>query len=257
MGKSIDKRFNELGAKQVLDLHCADEATNLEEVVESWKIKVIDKVVDIVELAQRCSESISVSIDSLANNISVTCHIAEPIRMDKKYPCVPDGMLSVYEVWNLLQLNGDISAPPNDSSLPGIGSSSSTNLVELIPDGKAASSDAVDTSESEWTVENPFLGRVISARWLSACPSASEASRIEWGKGKEVVEAKISLENSNINYQPGDSIAVCCPNPAHLVDLVIGRLNESLTVESQLTSNSMVRKTNGSVSSLGDFLSYR
>lgn len=37
MGKAFDKRFSELGATRFLDLHCADESTNLEEVVESWK----------------------------------------------------------------------------------------------------------------------------------------------------------------------------------------------------------------------------
>lgn len=32
MGKSIDKRLMELGASRAVDLHCADEATNLHEV---------------------------------------------------------------------------------------------------------------------------------------------------------------------------------------------------------------------------------
>lgn len=41
MGKSIDKRLSELGAERFLDLHCADEATGLEEVVEEWKDGVV------------------------------------------------------------------------------------------------------------------------------------------------------------------------------------------------------------------------
>lgn len=41
MGKSIDKRLSELGAKQEVELFCADEATNLEETVESWKKIII------------------------------------------------------------------------------------------------------------------------------------------------------------------------------------------------------------------------
>jgi len=44
MGKAIDKRLNELGGKRLIDVYCADEATNLEEVVEAWKIAVMDLV---------------------------------------------------------------------------------------------------------------------------------------------------------------------------------------------------------------------
>jgi sulfite reductase alpha subunit-like flavoprotein len=36
MGKNIDKRLAELGGIQKLDLFCADEATNMEEVIEAW-----------------------------------------------------------------------------------------------------------------------------------------------------------------------------------------------------------------------------
>lgn len=52
MGKSIDKRMGELGGRRMVDLHCADEPTNLEEVVEAWKI-------NIVEAVQQLSESLS------------------------------------------------------------------------------------------------------------------------------------------------------------------------------------------------------
>ena len=40
MGKSIDKRIAELGGKRLMELHCADEATNMEEVVEGWKTTI-------------------------------------------------------------------------------------------------------------------------------------------------------------------------------------------------------------------------
>ena len=41
MGKSIDKRLKEIGGKQYLELECADEATNFEEVIENWNDKVL------------------------------------------------------------------------------------------------------------------------------------------------------------------------------------------------------------------------
>jgi sulfite reductase alpha subunit-like flavoprotein len=48
MGKVIDKRFEELGGKRMLELHCADEATGLEETVEAWKLLIEAKVKEVV-----------------------------------------------------------------------------------------------------------------------------------------------------------------------------------------------------------------
>jgi sulfite reductase alpha subunit-like flavoprotein len=42
MGKSIDKRLEELGGVRLFPLRCADEATGLEEVVEQWKIDIME-----------------------------------------------------------------------------------------------------------------------------------------------------------------------------------------------------------------------
>ena len=48
MGKAIDKRMKELGGHRFLDLHCADEATGLEEVVEDFNIKVVSSVLKLL-----------------------------------------------------------------------------------------------------------------------------------------------------------------------------------------------------------------
>jgi len=40
MGKNLDKRFNDLGASRIIDLHCADEAIDQEDVVSSFIEKV-------------------------------------------------------------------------------------------------------------------------------------------------------------------------------------------------------------------------
>ena len=48
MGTAIDKRLGELGGERKLALACADEATNMEEVVEEWKTTVTKVVEDII-----------------------------------------------------------------------------------------------------------------------------------------------------------------------------------------------------------------
>jgi sulfite reductase alpha subunit-like flavoprotein len=45
MGKNLDKRFKELGGERVLELHCADEATNMENTVDSFVEKVFNFLV--------------------------------------------------------------------------------------------------------------------------------------------------------------------------------------------------------------------
>jgi sulfite reductase alpha subunit-like flavoprotein len=42
MGKNLDKRFNELGAKRFIELHCADEATDMEKSVSLFIEKVVE-----------------------------------------------------------------------------------------------------------------------------------------------------------------------------------------------------------------------
>jgi hypothetical protein len=42
MGKSIDKRLQELGGNQYMPLQCADASTNFDEVIEDWYSNVIN-----------------------------------------------------------------------------------------------------------------------------------------------------------------------------------------------------------------------
>uniref|UniRef100_A0A6C0JDE4 Flavodoxin-like domain-containing protein n=1 Tax=viral metagenome TaxID=1070528 RepID=A0A6C0JDE4_9ZZZZ len=46
MGKNLDKRFGELGATQIFQLQCADEATGLEEPVELFKRNILNYFCD-------------------------------------------------------------------------------------------------------------------------------------------------------------------------------------------------------------------
>jgi hypothetical protein len=41
---------NELGGKRFFDLHCADEATGLEEVVEEWNDAVVGALQELLEI---------------------------------------------------------------------------------------------------------------------------------------------------------------------------------------------------------------
>jgi len=40
MGKNLDKRFSDLGANRIVELHCADEALDQEEIINSFIEKI-------------------------------------------------------------------------------------------------------------------------------------------------------------------------------------------------------------------------
>jgi len=42
MGKNLDKKLNELGGQRLLNLYCADEATNFEEIIEEFNDKILN-----------------------------------------------------------------------------------------------------------------------------------------------------------------------------------------------------------------------
>lgn len=272
MGKSIDKRLGELGGRRLFELHCADEPTNLEEVVEEWKLKAIASVKELEEsLRGGCAES---TLQQTSQ-----CGVAEAVDeltiSGKTCASVlPEGIKCALEVWNLLGIDGLPSTPPLPKLLPTGSAAVAPDPVEIL--GDAGSDDVggdntvtniahakiddktLENSPSEWTVENPFLAPIISAKYLTTDSTFDQTSEshAQWGDEKKVVEAVLSLGDSGITYEPGDSLAVCCPNPQDLAELVLRRLNEgnSGTV---LTMESIVRWKNRDPCTLGEILLYK
>ncbi len=61
MGKQIDKRLTELGGERVLEIHCGDEGTGMEETVEAWK----SLVYDLATKRFSCSAAGELTVDTL------------------------------------------------------------------------------------------------------------------------------------------------------------------------------------------------
>lgn len=269
MGKSIDKRLNELGGKRIVDLHCADEPTNLEEVVEAWKTKIVAAV-------KRISASVICGEDTISNVTSdVDCLNLESIKIteDNDAICaIPEGVMSASDVWAALALEGDMCAPPLAKHLPG-GAAGAVDHVEIlsssvVPQNTEHVSEMTNTinnsdvgaTVAEWTVDKPFISEVVSARYLTDGSTFDDNSveQPPWGEEKKVVEAILSLSASGISYEPGDSVAICCPNPEYIVNIVLNRLNLSMSDHSpKLTKETLVRVKNCNPCTLGELLSFK
>jgi sulfite reductase alpha subunit-like flavoprotein len=46
MGKQLDKRFNEVGGKRIIDLYCADEANDFEETLDLFIKKILNSLLE-------------------------------------------------------------------------------------------------------------------------------------------------------------------------------------------------------------------
>mmetsp|Transcript_3533 Transcript_3533/g.5506 ORF Transcript_3533/g.5506 Transcript_3533/m.5506 type:complete len:693 (-) Transcript_3533:341-2419(-) len=259
MGKAIDKRFSELGAFRVMDMHCADEATNLTEAVEGWKKEMLKTM-------QGLSSRRGVSSVEYAGEDDIDPEPEEKTAGVGDSPCKGElgakGLSSLPKVCAILGISVDLTSPPDTSLLPRARRAPADASVEVL-EGKTCSPNGVakNCNHQEWTVENPFIASINYAKWLTnssteanhLCPSS--ASHEEWSSRRDVACAEINISRSGIQYQPGDSISVCAPNPTHLVQWTISRIQE--TIEDNLTADSVIRKCDGEELSLGELLTYR
>lgn len=256
MGKSIDKRMGELGGRRIVDLHCADEPTNLEEVVESWKTKIIAAITTL-DASEGASSELSDTCTCESKEEQLTL---QSIKLTEVVSIIPDGVLSARDVWAALGLEGDIASPPAAKLLPGSGATGSADHVEVIASTGVASRDNAEMNGEaeagpvEWSSEKPFMSDVISARYLTQPDLSSDKE--SWGEEKKVIEAVLSLSESRISYEPGDSVAICCPNPAPIVTAVLERLNASFPAF-PFTRQTLVQKKNCKMCTLEELLSYK
>ena len=100
-------------------------------------------------------------------------------------------------------------------------------LAQFKPETEAANTQFIT---------NPVAASVSEALYSSECPFKSELltsiNLTDTGSSKEVWHLEFSLEDSGIQYQPGDILAVQLPNDAALVDEVLrqGQFTGSETV---------------------------
>jgi sulfite reductase alpha subunit-like flavoprotein len=273
MGKMIDKRFAELGGSRFVEMHAACESTNLESTVESFKKKCMENLSTLVAqwraavsaatIDPSSSSGPSITETDLASELGEKCSVdanaqsgaavseedATP-RSKMLRACVPRNVLLPTEICKLLEIKDDITAAPASNLLPSSNAFGSSNRVEVLsaPDAPnketalqaipIASSSA--SSSERWTVDEPFSALVVGARRLTRNVPQEQLDAWDrtWGIEKNVIELKISIDGSGIEYHPGDSIAICCPNPPELVELVVDRIvsasNNALSVTSLL-----------------------
>ncbi|RLN91619.1 hypothetical protein BBJ28_00010786 [Nothophytophthora sp. Chile5] len=240
MGKGIDKRMRELGAQSFYgfgtflqrswswnsSMHClltiahgsvlragaADEAMGLEDSVEPWLAGLwaaFDKATGTLdagnvddEVTSSSSHSNSPEVDGLARDSPVA-----PL------PTVPTSSNASYLLANLIsyeKMFGPLETPteiPED--LPRL-QSSLLNVRFL--DVTEPQEPAIE-AEEEISSTSPYLASIVGAEYLTAAQAERKVLRLD-----------IALGDSGIQYIPGDSIGIKCPNRAEDVEAVLACL---------------------------------
>eukprot|EP01041_Mallomonas_annulata_P010187 gene10187-21232_t len=259
MGKVIDKRLSELGGNRCLPLACADEATNLEETVEGWKINILNVLNKIM-----CDNTNSTSTSTSAKSVDAepissidSKQICEPTDNSKYSNILPNGIMQFSELCNLLNITNEmISSPPEANILPKEKlRNESTNLHIL----ETKSNEIIQINEqmnnTSYYHEKPYNAQITHAKWLTNVTTTATNNIItssqfqlpegidgtpEWGSTKRVIHVELSLGNSGMSYTPGDSIGVCCPNPIEHVHFILNRINSKETITVNTNSNNFI-----------------
>ncbi|RLN90899.1 hypothetical protein BBJ28_00000324 [Nothophytophthora sp. Chile5] len=217
MGKGIDKRMRELGAQCFYDFgtflqRAADEAMGLEDSVEPWLAGLwvaFDKATGALdagnaddEVTSSSSDSNSPEVDGLARDSPV----ASP-------PTAPTSSNASYLLANLIsyeKMFGPLGTPTEiPEELPRL-QSSLLNVRFL--DANEPQEPAVE-AEEEISSTNPYLASIVGAEYLTAAHAERKVLRVD-----------IALDDSGIQYIPGDSIGIKCPNRSEDVEAVLACL---------------------------------
>uniref|UniRef100_K3X218 Methionine synthase reductase n=1 Tax=Globisporangium ultimum (strain ATCC 200006 / CBS 805.95 / DAOM BR144) TaxID=431595 RepID=K3X218_GLOUD len=243
MGKSIDKRFTELGAQRFYDMCAADEALGLEDSVEPWADSLwaaFDKSCGVGDVSTDTSSDEDAALDGANGNSPQTADQDEPLVT---LPYVPVNLVSYETMFG--PLDGPTPVPEDVPKLP-----SSLFSVRFLDDGaaEAATVAALTPSPPEnakYSSTQPFVAKVAAARYLTA--SHSE---------RKVLGLDIDITGSGLKYTPGDSIGIKCPNREEDVNALLTRLelngSKLFCLEAAAPTGRVVRRPTAAKSGAAD-----
>ncbi|KAF4323997.1 hypothetical protein JM18_002075 [Phytophthora kernoviae] len=214
MGKGIERRMRELGAQSFYDFGVADEAMGLEDSVEPW-LEGLWIAFDgatgatsgnaIAEMTESSSEKNNLQVDSGEDTVPA---VQPMTNSDPSYLLV--NLISYEKMFGPLETPTET---PED--VPRLQSS----LLSLrFLDGDEQQETAIspprsDDPETEFNSTSPFMALVVDAEYLTAAHAKRKVLRLD-----------VDVSGSGIQYAPGDSIGIKCPNRTKDVDALLACL---------------------------------
>lgn len=253
MGKSIDKRFAELGAQRFysmctferrsylawfmkrkrvrtdadVDAPCiagaADEAMGLEDSVEPWAGGLwaafdtsagLGAAADDAEATQEDAGSDATGASSSNESNQQAVDQGTTKALP---PCLPANLITYETMFG--PFSGATEIPEDVPKMPA--ALFSLHFVDEEAASAASSSTKTESNGTEpasieYSFSQPFMATITGAKYLTT--SQSE---------RKVLGLDIDIHGSGIAYAPGDSIGIKCPNRADDVDALLARLGVS------------------------------
>lgn len=251
--------MSELGAVKKHDVYCADEATNLEEIVEEFKIKAMSFLHDAYYMTD--IDNIDTTTAKIVETNSVTnILVGEDCDNAAVRSIVPVEVLKLNEIAKLHNI--DISMTPEVSRL-----SRCTVIDENIDDSILIYSDVCrndnisivehNSYEDRWCMENPYHAEVLNAYYLTKNNIFEcNVNASEWEEQRRVIHLDL-LVDDNITYEPGDAIGICCPNKADATKVVLDRLRKAEPDKNYSMNTLLNNNGNAARITLGELLMYK
>jgi methionine synthase reductase len=254
MGKSIDKRLQELGGQRISPLCCADEATGLEETVEKWKSDIMEVIESLIN--SQTGENFPIIDKVAAEKVNDVSMDSQQVNSEQKLKTndsmvqttLPVDIMNSDELCKWLNVIDQIKSQPSTSDLPRVKALSSS-IVYPAPQGLITKPNVFP---NEWNAENPYTSNVLSASYLSLDESVSA-----WEDVRKVIQVEISLADSGILYEPGDTIGICCPNPDFHVNAVLRRLQQYYASDELTLKSEVFDTAANAISTIDEILRYR
>ena len=216
MAKSIDKRMSELGGTRIMEVKCADEATDMEEIVEAWKISIVPVVQGVITGAdgknntdeKEKSGSSEAAVESKANEgeeanntKAIKTEVVETIGIVPT-GC-PPGIQPLSQIAASLGLEESVAlaAPCDPAKLPKMkifAEKVPSYTVQPQPQAKETAPATLNPNSNSnpnpnpksnyvegklWSQDEPYQAEVRSARWLTT----SSSNHVISSKGTLVV----------------------------------------------------------------------
>lgn len=314
MGKSLDKRFTELGAERFLEVHCADEAVGLEDTVDAFRSKVLaalpalmaaaasgaadESAVAVVGLGPGAeADAAAKGSDAAGEGKGVEAVMAtngaksdgaeggvlagmfgkSELQLEAELleaenfgipTALPAGIVNFADLARVTDLQQKVATPPADANLPK-NKDTAADSARILTDASAEQKSTClpnKRPQDGWNATHPYVAEVMSARWLTGdaplIEGRSGEKEVEWGTSRRVVHMELSLGDSGIKYDPGDSIGICVPNPDYLVQIVFERLREHLKSKADFRAASLALECHvllgdGDMVTLNELIGYR
>lgn len=209
MGKSIDKRFAELGAQRFYDMCAADEALGLEDSVEPWAEKLWSAFEASAGAADAPTDSSSDG--DAASDASSSAVAADAAEAQVALLYLPANLITYDAMFGPFSQATEI--PTDVPKLP-----SALFALRFVDDASAdgSTTPAAAVAPGDYSSTHPFSAAIAAASYLTA-PHAE----------RKVLRLALDITGSGITYTPGDSIGIKCPNRASDVDALLARLELS------------------------------